>query len=84
MVRRKPFIDKKNSTTYNLLYRAKEVHVHGEENGAERELVDVSKASGIDNHGSDVGSSTAGESGRFPAGHPLAWLQVLRSGTLPA
>lgn len=78
MVRRKPFIDKKNSTTYNLLYRAKEIDVHGEENGAERELVDASKATGL---GSDVDPSMAGGSGRFPPGHPLAWLQVLRSWT---
>jgi hypothetical protein len=78
MVRRKPFIDKKNSTTYNLLYRAKEIDVHGEDTGPDRELIGQRNPT---EPGSDASGSTAAAAGgasSFPVGHPLSWLQVGR------
>lgn len=75
MVRRKPFIDKKNSTTYNLLYRAKEIDVHGEDTGPDRELIGQRNPT---EPGSDASGSTAAAArgaSSFPVGHPLSWLQ---------
>lgn len=81
MVKRKPFIDKKNATTYNLLYRASEVHVDGEDAGPERELVDASRGVGIGRVDDAAAAATAsmGGGGQYPPGHPLAWLQVQMS-----
>ena len=78
MVKRKPFIDKKNATTFNLLYRASEVHVDGENAGPERELVDVSRGVGIGRVDEATAAATAskGGGGQYPSGHPLAWSQV--------
>lgn len=75
--RKKPFIDKSKATTYNLLYRASEVTVEGEDAGPERELVDVSRRVGIGRPDAEA-AAAAGPSGggRYPSGHPLAFLQV--------
>ena len=71
---RKPFIDKKNSTTYNLIYRAGEVEVDGEvAEQPQRQLVDARLGIGIGRP--DEESVTAAQS-RQPDGHPLLWLEV--------
>lgn len=76
---KKSFIDKKNSTTYNLIYRASEVPVDGEEDAEpERQLVDARLGIGIGRVDDDaVSSATNNQEGfRFGPNHPLAWLQV--------
>ena len=76
---RKPFIDKKQATTYNLLYRANEIGMDGEAAGPERELVDASRRVGIGCVDESAIAAAASRSGsRYPSGHPLAWLQVLQ------
>lgn len=75
---RKPFIDKSKATTYNLLYRASEVTVDGEDAGPERELVDVSRGVGIGRPDAEAAATAADADGgrRYPPGHPLAIFQV--------
>ncbi len=71
---RKPFIDKKSSTTYNLIYRASEVPVDGEEaEQPQRQLVDTRLGIGIGRPDED--SVSAAQAGQADA-HPMAWLQV--------
>lgn len=76
MVKRKPFIDKKKATTFNLLYRASEVQIDGEDEGPERELVDVNRRVGIGRVDEEAAAASTSGGGRYPPGHPLAWLQV--------
>lgn len=75
---KKSFIDKKNSTTYNLIYRASEVPVDGEENEPERQLVDSRLGIGIGRVDEESVSAAANSSRdfRFGPNHPLAWMQV--------
>eukprot|EP00208_Stichococcus_sp_RCC1054_P008316 CAMPEP_0206152686 /NCGR_PEP_ID=MMETSP1473-20131121/39454_1 /ASSEMBLY_ACC=CAM_ASM_001109 /TAXON_ID=1461547 /ORGANISM="Stichococcus sp, Strain RCC1054" /LENGTH=573 /DNA_ID=CAMNT_0053550251 /DNA_START=115 /DNA_END=1835 /DNA_ORIENTATION=- len=75
MVKRKPFIDKKKATTFNLLYRASEVQIDGEDEGPERELVDVNRRVGIGRVDEEAAAASTSGGGRYPPGHPLAWLQ---------
>ena len=71
---RKPFIDKKRSTTYNLIYRAGEVEVDGEEaEQPQRQLVDARLGIGIGRP--DEESVSAAQSRQLDA-HPLLWLEV--------
>ena len=68
---RKPFIDKKSSTTYNLIYRASEVPVDGEEaEQPQRQLVDSRLGIGIGRPDEDSVSAAQADV------HPMAWLQV--------
>ena len=75
---KKSFIDKKNSTTYNLIYRASEVPVDGEEAPPERQLVDSRLGIGIGRVDEESVSAAANdqEGFRFGPNHPLAWMQV--------
>lgn len=77
MGKKKSFIDKSKATTYNLLYRASEVNVNGEDAGPERELVDAARGVGIGRPDAEAAAAAAGSSNsRYPPGHPLAWLEV--------
>lgn len=76
---RKPFIDKSKATTYNLLYRASEVTVEGEDAGPERELVETSRGVGVgrpDVEAAAAAAATSGSGSRYPPGHPLAMFEV--------
>ena len=71
---RKPFIDKKQATTYNLIYRASEVAIDGEEaEEPQRQLVDARLGIGIGRPDED--SVSAAQAGPSDA-HPMSWLQV--------
>ena len=71
---RKPFIDKKRSTTYNLIYRAGEIEVDGEEpQQPQRQLVDARLGIGI---GRPDEESVSAAQSRQPDAHPLLWLEV--------
>lgn len=70
--KKKPFIDKSKSTTYNLLYRASEVEVDGEDAGSERVLVDAARGLGIGRVDEEAATAAAASStSRYPPGHPL-------------
>ncbi|KAK9846608.1 hypothetical protein WJX81_007566 [Elliptochloris bilobata] len=74
MGRRRPFIDKKSSTTYNLIYRPTEEDAEQ----PERLLVDAGRGVGIGRPdaaaaGASVPPEADGER-CYPLGHPLAWL----------
>lgn len=73
--KRKPFIEKSKATTYNLLYRASEVQVDGEDAGPERELVEVSRGVGIGRPDAEAATGAAVQGSRYPPGHPLSFLQ---------
>ena len=85
MVRqRKSFIDKKSSTTYNLIYRASEVPIDGEEaEEPQRQLVDSRLGIGVGRPDEDTVSAAL--DGQTDA-HPMAWLQVrpVMAAALPA
>jgi hypothetical protein len=75
---RKPFIDKSKATTYNLLYRASEVTVDGEDAAPERELVAASRGVGIGRPDAEAAAAAdVGDGSRFPPHHPLSMFQVL-------
>ncbi len=81
MGRRKPFVDKKTSHTYNLIFRPTEEDAQQ----PERVLVDAQRGIGIgrpDAAAADASapaaaeqSAAAGGERRYPPGHPLAWLE---------
>jgi hypothetical protein len=81
MGRRKPFVDKKTSHTYNLIFRPTEEDAQQ----PERVLVDAQRGIGIgrpDAAAANVSapaaaeeSAAAGGERRYPPGHPLAWLE---------
>ena len=74
---RKPFIDKSKATTYNLLYRASEVTVEGEDASPERELVEASRGVGIGRPDAEAAAAAnADGGGRYPPNHPLSMFQV--------
>ena len=79
---RKPFIDKSKATTYNLLYRASEVAVEGEDVGPERELVEASRGVGIGRPDAEA-AADAGSDGRLPPHHPAMMFQVGQAPTCP-
>ena len=75
MGRRKPFVDKKNSTTYNVIYREA---AQDDEGAAERDWIEANKGVGVGRPDMDLleerhhQESLQGR--RYPAGHPLSWL----------
>lgn len=79
---RKPFIDKSKATTYNLLYRASEVAVEGEDVGPERELVEASRGVGIGRPDAEA-AADAGSGGRLLPHHPAIMFQVGRDPSGP-
>ena len=75
MGRRRPFIDKKTSTTYNLIYRPTEEDAEQ----PERLLVEAERGVGIGRPDAAAAgaaaSQDAGGERRYPPGHPLSWLE---------
>ena len=76
MGRRKPFVDKKKSTTYNVIYREA---AQEDETAEEREWVEKEKGVGVGRPDMDLleerhhQESLQGR--RYPPGHPLSWLE---------
>lgn len=76
MGRRRSFIDKKNATTYNLIYRPTEEDAQQ----PERLLVDAERGVGVGRPDASAAAGAANEAlpadeRRYPVGHPLAWLE---------
>lgn len=75
MGKKKSFINKKQSVTYNLVYGATE----DTDDAPERVLVDAHKGVGIgrvDPEAAAAAAQSAAASGRrYPPNHPLAWLE---------
>ena len=75
MGRRRSFVDKKNATTYNLIYRPTEEDAQQ----PERLLVDAERGVGVGRPDASAAAGAAealpGDERRYPAGHPLAWLE---------
>ena len=76
MGRRKPFVDKKKSTTYNVIYREA---AQEDETAEQREWVEKEKGVGVGRPDMDLleerhhQESLQGR--RYPPGHPLSWLE---------
>ncbi|PRW56768.1 LTV1-like protein [Chlorella sorokiniana] len=72
---KKKFIDKKNATTYNLVFRSTE----DVDDVPERVLIDADKRLGVgrvDTSAAAAAHDAAAAAGRrYPPGHPLAWLE---------
>ncbi|RMZ53463.1 hypothetical protein APUTEX25_003285, partial [Auxenochlorella protothecoides] len=79
---RKPFIDKKNSTTYNLIHRNTDAGEVVDASG--RVFVDAGKGVGLGRVDEEAAAAARAASGtanrRYPPGHPLAWLEAEESG----
>ena len=73
MGKKKPFIDKKNATTYSLVYRSTE----DADEAPEDSLVDQAAVSETQQGRNADSLSGQGENAglRYPPGHPLAWLE---------
>jgi hypothetical protein len=69
MGKTKSFIDKKTATTYSLIYRSQD-EVNEDPEKAERVLQPVDKV-GVPDPEKAIATG-----GRWPAGHPLAWLEA--------
>lgn len=70
MGKKKPFIDKKKSTTYSLIYRSQD-DAQADPEGSDR-ILQPTDSVGVP----DVQTEQVG---RWPPGHPLAWLQAERA-----
>ncbi len=74
MGKKKPFVDKKNSTTFNLIYR----EAAQDDAGEQREWIESSRGVGVGRPDMDLleekhhQDSLQGR--RYPPGHPLSWL----------
>eukprot|EP00884_Botryococcus_braunii_P023517 jgi/Botrbrau1/984/Bobra.114_1s0024.1 len=74
---KKPFIDKKRATTYNLVFRSAEDDVDA---GPARELIAASKNIGVGRPDPEaVAAAGRARSARYPVGHPLSFLEELES-----
>jgi protein LTV1 len=69
---KKKFIDKKNAVTYNLVFRSTE----DGDNAPSRTLAE---AGGAELDGAAPAARPAAPAGRYPPGHPLAWLEAERN-----
>ena len=75
MGRRKPFVDKKNSTTYNVIYREA---AQEDETTEEREWVAKERGVGVGRPDMDLleerHHQESMQGREYPPGHPLSWL----------
>jgi len=70
MGKKKAFINKKNATTFSLIYRSQEDSDAGP--GVSDRVLAPADQVGVP----DPAAVSEGGGGRWPAGHPLAWLQA--------